>query len=83
MDTISKGEMRKPDVEEWQNKPNDEFTGIDYADGVLNGRLFPPRTWPTECYKIFQRDNVKILNNCLNRPTNLKWQRQIIPSNNA
>lgn len=43
MDTISKGEMRKADVEEWQNKPNDEFTGIDYADGVLNGRHFFPR----------------------------------------
>ena len=40
MDTTSKGEMRKPDVEEWQNIPNDEFTGIDYADGVLNGRHF-------------------------------------------
>jgi hypothetical protein len=49
MDTISKGEMRKPDVEEWQKKPNDEFTGIDYADGVLNGRPWggpPPRRGP-------------------------------------
>jgi len=43
MDTISKGEMRKPDAEEWQNKPNDEFTVIDYADGVLNGTHFFPK----------------------------------------
>ena len=42
MDTISKGEMRRGDVEEWQNIPNDEFNGIDYADGVLNGRHFSP-----------------------------------------
>jgi len=61
MDTISKGEMRKPDAEEWQNKPNDEFTVIDYADGVLNGtHFFPQERDPENVTRYFKETMSKL-----------------------